>query len=269
MHVLNSIKKMSLQKVLVLALVALIGSTVSLSAQEEMTDQQLLQTMDFQRFGAYFAATQSEQPSATFTVEIVAERPDGSKSAVVQVSFLVSQTAGFMFRIDYLAPEELAQDVFIVQGDDVFFWNPDLLTPLKVNGRFEVFGDATVAEVVGIFFDGDYTISDRQPTTLPDGSAALLLSLEATREAVAFPRAEVIADAVTLQPVSLRLFDESGDLLHDNTFVAYAELNGAPYFETQLLDNRIVPVNQTQLTMTNIEHVSLTEDYFDPNNLGI
>jgi outer membrane lipoprotein-sorting protein len=269
MHFLNSIKQMSLQKVLVLALIALIGSTVSLSAQDEMTDQQLLQTMDFQRFGAFFAAAQSADPSATFTVEIVAERPDGSKSAVVQVSFLVSQTAGFMFRIDYLSPEELANDVFIVQGDDVFFWNPDLLTPLKVNGRFEVFGDATVAEVVGIFFDGDYTIADRQPATLVDGSPAIQFNLEATREAVAYPRAEVIANAETLQPVSLKLFDESGDLLHDNTFVEYADLNGAPYFETQLLDNRIVPVNQTQLTMTNIEYVPLTEAFFDPNNLGI
>jgi len=264
---LGTMKETSLRKVAAFTLVALLGWTASLSAQEALSDEELLQTLDFLRFGAYFA-TESETPSATFTVEIVAERPDGSSQADVQVSFIVTEDGEFFFRIDYLTPEELAGDVFIVTEEDVFFWNPDLVTPLRVSGRFEVFGDATVAEVVGIFFDGNYAIAERQPATLEDGAPGLFLRLEATSEFVAFPVAEVVANAETLQVVDLRLFDESGDLLHDNTFVKYNELNGLPYFESQLLDNRIVPVNQTLLTITNIEHNPLSLDLFDPNNLG-
>ncbi len=234
----------------------------ALGAQADLSDEELLQQMDFQRFGGYITG---EAPTTSFTVEIVAQRPDGSKQAVVQVSFHLALN---LFRIDYLSPEELVGDVFIVTSEEVFFWNPDLLEPLKVNGRFEVFGDATVAEVVGIFFQGSYAVAQRDAITLNDGAPALRLALTATSEAVAFPRAEVTADAQTLRPINLKLFDESGDLLHDNTFTAYAEVNGVPYFETQLLDNQIVPVNQTLLTITNIQNREIDPATFDPTRLG-
>ena len=150
----------------------------ALGAQADLSDEELLQQMDFQRFGGYITG---EAPTTSFTVEIVAQR------------------------------------------------------------------DAI---------------------TLNDGAPGLRLALTATSEAVAFPRAEVTADAQTLRPINLKLFDESGDLLHDNTFTAYAEVNGVPYFETQLLDNQIVPVNQTLLTITNIQNREIDPATFDPTRLG-
>jgi hypothetical protein len=259
-------KKMKLKTLIALTLTILVGLTATTVAQDGPSDEELLGAMDFNRFGAFFAG---DIPTTTFTTEIVAERPDGSKTAVVQVSFQIGEQGQFTARIDYLSPEELSGDVFLIVGDDILFWNPDLLTPLKVNGRFEVFGDATVAEVVGIFFQSDYNIVGQQPTTLEDGTAGLQLMLEANRESVAYPKAEVTANAETLQPISLKLFDESGDLLHDNTFEAYGNVNGVPYFETQLLDNRVVPVNQTLLTITNIENKELDATLFDPEFLGV
>jgi len=205
-------------------------------------------------------------------VEIIAERPDGSKQATVQVSFAFDQENPDVGggRIDYLAPEELAGDVFLIKGDDIFFWNPDLVSPLKVNGQFEVFGDATVAEVVGIGFQGAYSIESREDTTLDDGTPAIKLALNATRESIAFPLAEVTANALTLQPFNLKLFDESGDLLHDNTFESYTMLDdGRPYFDRQLLDNRIVPVNQTLMIVSNIQNIEPDFDRYDPDLLGV
>jgi|GEM_PF-7106672 len=151
-----------MKKLFLLSVLVLVGWTVGSvaqdDAQEAMGDEALLGQMDFQRFAAYF---NPELPSTTFTVELRAERPDGSKEATVQVSFKFDQEGQGGARIDYLTPEELAGDVFVIKGDDIFFWNPDLIEPLKVNGRFEVFGDATVAEVVGIGFQGDYAIEDQ------------------------------------------------------------------------------------------------------------
>ena len=258
-----------MKKIILFTLVALLGLTFSTVAQDGAPDPdaELLQAMDFQRFAAYFSP---ETPGTTFTVEIQAERPDGSKFATVQVSFAFDPELGQRARIDYLTPEELAGDVFIINGDDIFFWNPDLITPLKVNGRFEVFGDATVAEVVGIFFDGDYAIAGREELTLEDGTPGLALDLEATRESVAYQKARVVANALTLEPIMLELFDESGDLLHFNTFESYATTSdGRPFFDAQLLDNRIVPVNQTLLKITNIESKVLPDAQFDPNQLGL
>ncbi len=254
-----------MKKAFVFAVIAL-GAALGAAAQPQLSDQQLLGAMDFQRFGGYFNPGVS---STTFTSEIVAQRPDGVKQAVVQVSFKFFQETGdFIARIDYLTPEELSGDVFLVTGEEVFFWNPDLIEPLKVNGRFEVFGDATVAEVVGIQFSGDYTITGRAQVTL-DGAPAIELSLTATRASVAFPKAVVVAPLETLRPATLKLFDESGDLLHDNTFESYAQTeDGRPYFDRQLLDNRIVPVNQTLLTITNIENKELPDALFDVTKLG-
>lgn len=247
--------------------VLFLGFAIGAAAQPTISDQQLLGAMDFQRFGGYFNPGVS---STTFTSEIVAQRPDGAKQAVVQVSFkFVQETSDFIARIDYLSPEELSGDVFLITAEEVFFWNPDLIEPLKVNGRFEVFGDATVAEVVGIQFSGDYLIKERVSTTLEDGTPAIELALKATRDSVAFPQAKVVARLDSLQPLTLKLFDESGDLLHDNTFESYnATEDGRPYFDRQLLDNRVVPVNQTLLTITNIENKELPNALFDVNQLG-
>lgn len=257
-----------MKKIILFTLVALLGLTFSTVAQDGAPDPdaELLQAMDFQRFAAYFSP---ETPGTTFTVEIQAERPDGSKFATVQVSFAFDPELGQRARIDYLTPEELAGDVFIINGDDIFFWNPDLITPLKVNGRFEVFGDATVAEVVGIGFQGSYTITDRSEYTNDDGLDVIEVGLEATREAIAFPKARVIANAETLQPIILDLFDESGDLLHHNTFESYDTVeDGRPFFDRQLLDNRVVPVNQTLLIVSNIVNAELDFSIFDETLLG-
>lgn len=261
-----------MKKWIALSLLLLLGWTVGSVAQDAMTDEQVLGTMDFQRFAGYF---NPELPGTTFTTDILAERPDGSKQATVQVSFFFgAEDGGFRGRIDYLAPEELKGDVFIIVGgtqpgaEEIFFWNPDLVSPLKVNGRFEVFGDATVVEVVGIGFSNDYTISERKEYER-EGTPVLELSLKATRPSVAFQRARVVADAQTLQPKTLELFDESGDLLHFNTFEEYGTTaDGRPYFVRQLLDNRIVPVNQTLMIITNIENKALPAEMFDPTKLG-
>ena len=218
---LKKIQTPTLQKALALALVLLTAWVAGSSAQEEPTDEELLQAMDFARFGAFFDIAQSEAKGGIVTMEIVAQRPDGNSQATIQIKWKLFDDNDFRFRVEYITPEELAGDVFIVNNEEVFFWNPDLLTPIKVNGRFEVFGDATVAEVVGIFFTGAYNITARETITLDDGRPGIQLDLAAINEFVAFQQAQVTADLETLQPVNLKLFDESGDLLHDNTFETY------------------------------------------------
>ncbi len=254
-----------MKRLTVMTLLALLLGVVGTIAQDGMSEEQLLGTMDFQRFAAFF---DPEVPGTTFTTEIVADRPDGSKQAVVQVSWKFFPGEGQRARIDYLSPEELTGDTFVVTGEGIFFWNPDLFEPLKVDGRFEVFGDATVVEVVGIPFQGEYTITEQRSGAFEDGRASIELDLVAAREGVAFPQATVAADAETLQPVTLALHDEDGDLLHFNTFEEYGVSGGKPHFKRQLLDNRVVPVNQTLMIVTHVETKDLPDEMFDPAELG-
>jgi hypothetical protein len=270
-----------MKKLALLSLVLFVGFAFGALAQDEGQeqpqeqdpDQALLGGMDFQRFGGYFNFEDPE-PATSFSVDITAERIDGTKLANVQVSFkIIGQD--FYARIDYLSPEELKDDVFIITPEGIFFWNPDLDEPIVVPGTFEVFGDATVSEVIGIQFSGQYKITDREEITLANGNPALSLDLEGTNENVAFPFATVVAEQlgegeeVAYRPVTLELFGlDRTDPFHFNTFEEYADLEGRPYFKRQLLDNLITVENQTLLDVSDIKHDPLDDAAFDPTQLG-
>lgn len=111
-----------MKKLVLLMLLALSTCALGSIAQTDLSDEELLGAMDMARFAAFLA---EGVPSATFTSEILAERPDGSKEAMVQVSFkLIGEDSQEFARIDYLAPEELAGDVFIITPEEIFFLEP-------------------------------------------------------------------------------------------------------------------------------------------------
>lgn len=268
-----------MKKLALLSLVVLVGLAFGAYAQDDGQeqapdpDQALLGGMDFQRFGGYFSFD-VPNPASSFTVDITAERIDGTKVATVQVSFKIIE-GQFFGRIDYLGPEELQNDVFVITPEGIFFWNPDLDEPIVVPGTFEVFEDATVAEVIGIQFAGQYSIAAREEITLENGNPGLSLDLEGTNENVAFPFATVVAERlgegeqVFYRPVTLELFGlDRTDPFHFNTFEEYAFYQARPYFKRQLLDNLITVENQTLLDVSNIQHNTLEDSYFDPTLLG-
>jgi len=265
------------KKFILVALVVLIGwGAVGATAQTELSDSDILFAMDQARFEAFrpedippgFNPRTDNLPTGlVYTLEIEAVRPDGNTKAVVQVSQLSFATA----RIDYLEPAELAGDVFIASRfeDSVVFWNPDLITPLQIDGAFEVFGDATVWEVMGIPFGRIFSIEESTEVTMEDGSTALSFDMTSNRSRFPFSKATVTADPETLQPITLNLFDQDGDPLHENTFVSYTvSEDGRTHYEQQVLNNLVVPGNQTLLTVIGIDHVALDEDFFDPGKLS-
>jgi hypothetical protein len=212
--------------------------------------------------------TDTLDEGTVFTLEIQAQRPDSNTTAIVQVSQLNFATA----RIDYLAPEELAGDVFIASRfeDSVVFWNEDLISPLLIDGSFEVFGDATVWEVMGIPFDRIFNIADEGTAAIDDGTNVLSYDLEAKFDRFPFSKSTVTADPETLQPITVDLFDQDGDPLHHNTFLSYTETeDGRAYYEQQLLENLIIPGNQTLLTVLSVDRVAMSEELFDADLLGL
>ncbi len=248
-----------LTQYVLLAVLAVAVSGIVLVAQQAPTDDQLLEAFDKARF--------VESPSFTMTVEVVADRPDGTKQAVVQLYFKEIEGRRYA-RIEFLSPEELKGQVYLSTPDGVFFWQPGLATPLKVSGRQPVFGDSSVSETVGIQFKGDYKVKARKDVTLPGNKAGLEVELEATEKSVAFQKVTVTADKATLRPVKARLFALSGDPLNDVTYQEYATLDKDEYVKKQLIENQLIKTNKTLLTITKIEAKDLPNDLFDPNKLG-
>lgn len=312
-------KKLHLLLCILLTMVlGAIGQAQSEVSEEEIlqAEQTLLvqsghlQSWDNARFGAYL---NYNIPGSTFIMDIVAQRPEGMQRAKARVSHKFFQTSALrLARVDFLEPEELAGDVYIIRSNEdnrrlseVFFWNPDLVSALKIEGGFEVFGDANVFEVTGLVIgDGQYYIANRafseQEPDVPapemtlffgEGSESTrlvkparlaeyeVLPIEARRETVPFPRIKVLAflgGGTTLYQV--QLMDESGDLLHTIRYdwrnfrelpFEEAQQGFSPFYaETQVVENHIIPGNVTTLTINDIEVQAFPDALFDPEQLG-
>jgi len=311
-------RQISLMLVLLLLSLMLVGQ-----AQDEVTEEEIseaerllmllsgnLREWDNERFGAYL---NYQIPGSTFVMDIMAQRPQGELKAQARVSHKFSKnSAARLARLDFLSPEELAGDVYIIRSNEdnrrlseVFFWNPDLVSALKIDGNFEVFGDANVFEVTGLVIgDGQYFINGRsfseiEPTVpapeiilfFGEGNDARrvtadaklaefdIVPIAARRETVPFPRIKVVAFlGGTTKLYQVQLMDESGDLLHTISYdwrtnrelpIEQAQQGFRPFYaETQVVENHVIPGNITTLTINNIQIQEFEEAFFDPDQLG-
>jgi hypothetical protein len=249
---------MKFKKLTLVALLALFMLGVRSIAQTNPTDEQLLDALDKARF--------LEATSFSITVEVIADRPDGTKQATVQLFFKEIKGERYA-RIEFLAPEDMKGQVYLNTPQGTFFYQPGLATPLKISGRQQVFGDASVAETVGIQFKKNYSVKARRNATV-SGKPVLEVDLIATEKSVAFQSATVTAEISTLRPLKARLFALSGDPLNDVTYQEYAELNKDSFVKKQLIENQLIKVNKTLLNITKTEAREFSDDLFDPAKLG-
>jgi hypothetical protein len=253
-------------------------------------------------------------PGSSFVVTITATRESGTQEAKARVIYDFPELDPIVSaRVEFLEPEELRGDTYIIiitdRTRDVFFWNDDLVSPINLDKRFEVFGDATIFEVIGYRLgEADYLfdlieLSDDeaannviQPMTEEEMSQVgdeigrvidfNLVARPERSEVVLFPRATVVAyeglfnqmlgngDIVVSRAFTthkVKLFDESGDLLHTIEYdwqdYRTAETGGR-YAETQVITNHVIPGNMTTLFVSDIEVGDFSDDLFDPTLLG-
>jgi len=238
---------------------------------DELGDDEILATLDNERFSGYFDFTREGPPSSSFTVDITAQRITGQIQGTVEIKFKIIE-GQFFGRIDFLSPETEAGKIWIVGPEGTFFKGPDSDGFIPVPGTVFVFGDATVAETVGVFFNGGYDIVSKDATTLEDGSNGYVIEVEAKKDEngdllpfVTFPFATVTTDE-NLRPIYIELFGANRSKFHFNTFEEYAEIDGRPYFKRQLLDNLITVENQTLLDTSNLNFNVHPDSIFDPDD---
>ena len=251
---------MPMKRLTTLAAIGLLAIGLAALAQSEVSDEELLQTMDDVR--------SIDAEEFTFTVDIAAERPDETRQATTKLFFKTIDGEEFS-RVEFLAPEDMVGQVYLNTPEATFFWSPNVDVPLRLSGNASLFGDATVVQTVGIGFVGNYDVANREMGALEDGTAALVTDLSATDEDVTFPTATVWTEPDSLRPIKMRVFAKSGDAVNEARFVEYAERdNGDAYAKTQVIQSLLQSANRTQLTVTEIEPADLSNDLFDPDELG-
>ena len=251
---------MAMKRLLTFTAMGLLAVGLVAMAQSDVSDAELLQTMDDARF--------VEGDEFTMTVDLAAERPDESRQATVKLFFKTIDDEQYS-RVEFLAPEEMAGQVYLTTPEETFFWSPDIDSPIPFSGSQRVFGDATVVQTVGIGFVDDYAVENRESGTLEDGTDVLITDLSSTNDEVTYPTVKVWSEPDSLKPVRMRVFALSGDPVNEVTFEEYARLDsGDEYVKTQVIQSLLIEANRTLLTITEINPTSLSNDLFDPDELG-
>jgi len=238
-------------------LVGVMLTVVSIGVAAQ-TDEQLLEKADQARF--------IEANSYVMSSKVIAERPDGKGEAVMTI-YNKRFPEGVRTRVEFLAPDSLKGTVYLVVGDDIYFWQPGLLQPLKISGQQKIFGDASIAEAAGVQFSGKYAIKAKQDEKL-DGRDALKLSLEATTDKLAFAKVTLWLDKKELKPLQAMLHAVSGEPLKKTVYTEYARLKDDEYAEEIVVEDLLFKNFRTTIQTSDVKIQELPDDLFDPTKLG-
>ncbi|MCI2430101.1 outer membrane lipoprotein-sorting protein [Candidatus Acetothermia bacterium] len=222
------------------------------------TDEQLLQKADQARF--------IEANSYVMSSKVIAERSDGKGEALMTI-YNKRFAEGMRTRVEFLAPESMKGTIYLVVGDDIYFWQPGLLQPIRISGQQKIFGDASIAEAAGIQFSGKYAVKNKQEERL-DGREALKLSLEATSERVAFAKVTLWLDKRELKPIQAILHAVSGEPLKKMLYTKYAKLKDDEYAAEIAVEDLLFKNLKTTIQISEVKIQDLPDGLFDPQKLG-
>jgi hypothetical protein len=229
-------------------------------AQANLSDSDLLSALDEARFPA--------ADVNVLRVRIASSTPDATREAEILLQF-GQIDAKDVARIEFLAPAEMAGQIYLSTPDATYFFGPDLASPIKTSATAEVFGDSAVAQTNGIRFLSKYTIAARRAVQGADGAELLELDLVAVDYTVAFQAITVRVDPVTLRPVSATLFAVSGLPFYDVTYGNYVTReNGDVYVSVQEIANRLFLGRVTTSEILEATAAELPAALFDPSSLG-
>ena len=249
-----------MKRLIVLVLGLLLVTYLVALSQEQLTDIELLSALDNARF---FDAEVTK-----LRVRISSTTPDEEREAEIRLLFSEGDGEA-LSRIEFLAPEELAGQVYINTPEGAFFYGPDLDFPIKTSASTEVFGDSAVAQTSGIRFLDDYTVVERRAITDEAGVELLEVDLAAIDFGVAFQTATVTVNPETLRPISAILYALSGLPFYEVFYEMYdTREEEDTYVIKQRITNLFLVGRQTISEILEISDEPVAPELFDPDLLG-
>lgn len=244
-------------------LMVLIVLGASLTVFGQATDEELLKKADEARF--------INADSYTFTLKVIAERASENGLPVTSEALLKIFNKrfadGVRTRVEFLEPESVRGTIYLVVGDDIYFWQPGLLHPIPISGQQKLFGDASVAEAAGIQFE-EYTVTGREDAEL-DGRETILLELsERNSGEQAFPSVTLWLGSDDLKPAQALLRAVSGEPLKKVSYLQYAIFHDDEYASEIIVEDLLFQGNKTTMQTAEITIEPLDDRLFDPEQLG-
>ncbi len=239
-----------------LALIGLFGLELGLG-RAVPDPERLLEVADKARF----LEAESYELRVEATRTPLSPGEEGAEEALLRV-LSKRFPEGFRTRLEILAPEALAGTVWLVVGEDVFFWKPGLEQPLRFSGQQKLFGDVSVIEAARLELFGNYRVLSQEE--VPEG---LRLELEARRSELVYP-------FITLwltpdgEPWSLLLKSLSGEPLKRLVYLQYGDVQGDRLATEFTVEDLLFKGSQTRIRITETLLRPLGDELFDPQSLG-
>lgn len=220
------------------------------------TDEEILEQADRARF--------LEADSYALTVRVTVERPEEGPSRALLRTFFKRFPEGYRARIEFLEPEGMKGVTYLVLGEEIYFWRPGLIQPLRVSGQQRLFGDASVIEAARFAFT-DYRIETKEEAQL-DGRAALKLELQARGKA-AYQWVTLWVD-LDFRPLQAVLRSLGGEPLKRVLYQSYAEHEGDELVVELAIESLIFQEYRTLIAVEEVMVKDLSDELFDPQGLS-
>ncbi|MFQ6117658.1 MAG: outer membrane lipoprotein-sorting protein [Candidatus Bipolaricaulia bacterium] len=254
--------KKLMRRAFCLVLLAVLGLALLVLAQDQSpdlpSDQEILEQADRARF--------IDADSYVMEIAVAAERPEEEPREALFKVYVKKFEDGIRQRVEFLEPEDYQNTVYLVIGDDIYFYQfgHGLPSPLRISGQQRLFGDAGVAEAAGILFANNYRIASREETQLDD-QPSLLLHLES--ETAAYRLVDLWVEPATFRPQQAVLYALSEQPLRQILYEKYAALDGDGYAGQMVVKNLLQEGHRTTLEITEVSIEELPDELFDPASL--
>jgi len=246
-------------KCITIALIALISLSANQVMAQDLTDTELLSTLDVVRF--------FDDSVTQVSIRILSETPEETREAKLILSFFDFEDGSYA-RIEFVTPEELAGQIFLSTPDATYFYGPDLDFPIRTSATTEIFGDAAVAQTSGIRFADSYTVAERRTVSTENEIELWEVDLIAVDFTVAFQTVTVTVDPVELRPVSAILYAVSGLPFYEVFYEIYKVREDDVYVTEQRIVNQLLLGRITTSEILEISTDSMPAAFFDPDSLG-
>jgi hypothetical protein len=204
--------------------------------------------------------------SFVMLIKVLAERPEEEPREALLKVYVKQFEDGIRQRVEFLEPEELQDTVYLIVGDDIYFYQygHGLPGPLRW-GQQKLFGDAGVAEAAGIAFADDYSIKSQEETTL-DGRPSLLLHLESAT--AAYRIVGLWVEPEIFRPQQAVLYALSEQPLRRVLYEEYASLNDDEYAKLMVVEDLLWEGYWTAMEVAEVLIEELDDSLFDPEALA-
>lgn len=199
--------------------------------------------------------------AGSFILNLRVESFDGKATQTAYVRVYLHATKKQM--VTFTGPERLTDQSFLVIDSNTWMYQKGLNRPLRISAQQKLFGEAGIAETVGIDYLHDYRVVEMEET-----ATHYQLELEALEKKTAYQRARLWIGKNRVVVEKILLLSLNGQPLKELRYDNHQSLNGHEVATIEIRNLLYEKDHRTVMNYLSIQKRELPETVFDPLMMG-